>query len=62
MKMGRFLLVAILYTTTINAQHIAGLLPPEPNGTHPEETDVAGASTKEKHFAECANLLLVAII
>lgn len=56
MKMGRFLLVAILYATTINAQHTAGLLPPEPNGTHPEENEVAGVSVKEKHFAELRQL------
>lgn len=56
MKTLKTLLAALAFAPCLYAQDIAGILPPEPDQSHPEEDEVVEVSTQEKHFSNLRQL------
>ena len=56
MKTLKTLLAALAFAPCLYAQDIAGILPNEPDRSHPEEDEVVQVSTQEKHFANLRQL------
>ena len=56
MKTLKTLFAALAFAPCLYAQDIAGILPPEPDQSHPEEDEVVEVSTQEKHFSNLRQL------